>query len=806
MASLKKMKMGRQLMLGISLLALNCSFMEVAIAQDGNQESESRTSFQFDIPAQSLPKALTVFSEITGIQILYTEQYVYSQSVSALRGEYTADGALHALLKGSGVDFSYTSSNSITLKRQVTATEAGDLTLDTIEVIGTRQSRYDSRYAETGTMIPKDIVDIPRTIEVIPEQLLLDQHAQELEEVYRLAPNVVNMDGYGGSREDFLIRGFRRRDDIYRNGVRLKTNGRLNPSTIESVQIVKGPVAEIGQMTPGGLVNVITKKPEYNQQAYAVANFNEHGQKQIQADITGPFGLNDTLAYRITTSAEDSENFRDADIERQFLNSSLSWMTDGGSVLDFSYEYTHDERPVDRGLVTVPGTGSKRQIADVSLDTRFDQTNLNNRDATTHIWELDSSVPVFDDDWYLEGKLFYAYEQVDELRNEVVGISSTGVLTRRVQGNDDRELSTVFGRMQLRGEAEIGRPVNLVSGVEIRHQYETWTNFTGANQTGGTVSNPSSFTLVDNTSSNPLSRQYSEVEQISYGPYAQGDIHMTDDVTLTLGARYEIFDNEQSQENKLTGSLSGADPKRDGKLTKSAGLLWKPVDSLSLYASYAETFQSQNIYSGDAGTIAVFAPEEGRQYEVGAKWSGWNDRLLITGALFDIKQENVVETVNGTPELTGGIRSRGFESSVTASPVKGLNLRGSIGFLGAEILSENSTNGNRPSNTPDMTANLWVSYEFQDAVSSLKGLGLGGGLSYVGDRYGDNNHTFDLEDYTIFDVGVWYYLPLRNESRVRFDLGVKNITDEEYYVASGGTYRVSVGNPRTVFGSVRVEF
>jgi len=803
--STKKMNIGRHLMVGVSVIALQGASADGVFAQTANQQGQNQIRFQFNIAAQPLPQALAAFSDVTGLQVLYTEQSIYQIEAQALQGEFTADQALNALLKDSNIEFSYTSANSITLRRRSAVSDDRDTTLDTLEIIGTRQSRYDSRRAETGTMIPKDVTEIPRTVEVIPEQLLLDQHAQELDEVYRLSPNVVNMDGYGGSREDFLIRGFRRRDDIYRNGVRLKTNGRINPSTVENVQIVKGPVAEIGQMTPGGLVNVITKKPGYEQQAHAVTSFNEHGQKQVLGDVTGPFGEDDAFAYRITTSAEDSENFRDAKTERQFLNGSLSWMSDGGSVVDFSYEYTHDERPVDRGVVTVPGSGTSREIADVSLNTRFDQANLNNRDVTTHIWELDNSVPVFDDDWYLESKLFYAYEQVDELRNEVTNVSSTGVLTRRVQGNDDRELSTAFGRMQLRGEADIWLPIDLVSGVELRHQYETWTNFSGQDQIGGTISNPSSFTLVDNTSSNPRSRQYTEVEQISYGPYAQGDLHLTDDVTLTLGARYEVFDNEYSAENKLNGDLSGADPKRDGKLTKSAGLLWKPVDQVSLYASFAETFQSQNIYTGNE-TTAVFAPEEGRQYEVGAKWSGLKDRLLLTAALFDVEQENVVETVNGTPQLTGGIRSRGFESSVTATPVKGLNLRGSVGFLNAEIVSDNDNNGNRPANTPEMTASLWTSYEFQDAASDFKGLGFGGGLTHVGNRYGDNGHSFELDDYTVFDLGVWYYLPLQNESRVRFDLGVKNVTDEEYYVASGGTYRVSVGNPRTVFGSVRVEF
>lgn len=311
--------------------------------------------------------------------------------------------------------------------------------------------------------------------------------------------------------------------------------------------------------------------------------------------------------------------------------------------------------------------------------------------------------------------------------------------------------------------------------------------------------------MVNNTQSSPLLRVYTEVEQLSYGPYAQGDLHLADNLTLTLGARYEVYDNEYNSDNKLTGSLSGIDPERDSKLTKSAGIVWKPVDVLSLYASYAETFQSQNIYSGNSST-AVFSPEEGRQFEVGAKWSGWNDRLLLTGAIFDIEQENVVETVNGTPTMTGGIRSRGVESSIVVNPVKGFNLRASAGFLSAKIVSDNDNDGNRPANTPATTASLWASYEFQEAASPLQGLGLGAGLSHVGNRYGNNSHSFELGDYSLLDVGLWYYLPIQNNSRVRFDLGMKNVTDEEYFVASGNDRRISVGAPRTVFGSVRVEF
>lgn len=790
----------------VSLVALMNSHTAWGDEAKQNQTTEaSQAKYPFDIASQPLPQALAAFSSITGIQVLYTEKSIYSYRSGALQGEFAANDGLHILLDGSGLQFRYTADRSVTIEKPVAGNLNDQAELDAITVVGTRQSRYDSRYAETGTLIAKNITDIPRTVDVIPEQLLLDQHASELEDVYRLSPNVVNVDGYGGSREDFLIRGFRRRDDIYRNGVRLKTNGRVNPDTVDSVQIVKGPVAEIGQMTPGGLVNIITKKPQFITENHIATDFNEYGEREVQADFTGPLNEEKTIAYRLTTSVENSRNFRKADIDRQFVSSSFYWEGDNGANVNFNYEYTHDERPIDRGVITAPGSGTQRTIVNTSVDTRFDQSDLNNRDVSTHIFELDSAIPVFNDDWTFENKLFYAYEQVDEIRNEVVNVSNTGVLTRRVQGNDDRELSTAFVRMQLRGEFDAGLPMDLVSGVELRHQDETWTNFAGANQTGGTVSNPSSFTLVDNTDSNPILRRYTEVKQLSYGPYAQGDIHLTDAVTMTLGARYEVVANEYNQVDRLTDTASGFDPDSDGHLTKSAALVWKPVEELSLYASYAETFQSQNIYSGDEAT-AVFAPEKGRQYEVGAKWSGWNDRLLLSGALFDIRQKNVVETVNGTPEMTGGIRSRGAETVITANPVQGLNLRAGVGLLDAEIVSENANNGNTPTNTPDITTSLWASYEFQKAESNLKGLGFGAGLYHVGNRYGDSAHSFELGDYTLLDLGMWYYLPVRNESRVRFDLGVKNVTDEQYYVASGGTYRVSVGAPRTFFGSIRFEF
>lgn len=800
---------GRQMALAAALLATTglvpMVLPAIALAQATAASPASLLEERsYTIPAQPMTGALILFGQQADLQVTVDGALLRGLNAPTVQGRMAGQQALQQLLAGSGLTHRVENGTTIIIEKATQQT-GNVLQLDPVYVIGTAQSRYDSRDAETGSLIAKDVTDIPRTVDIIPEQLLLDQQAREMEDVYRLSPNVVTVDGFGGTREDYLIRGFRRRDDIYRNGVRLKTNSRIDPQTVDNIQFLKGPVAEIGQMTPGGLVNVITKKPEFEASHSAEINLDEHGTRQLGADLTGPVNDAKTLAFRVNTAVEDSENFRNSEIERQYLSSSLAWEGNSGARIGLNHEYSHDERPLDRGHVTQAVANGRREVVRVSPETRYDNPDFNKREASYHILELDTSIPLGDSAWSIDNKLFYSQETTDDLRVEVTNVNAAGVLTRQVQGNRDRTLATQFARMQLTGDVELGIPVDIAAGVEYHQQDEDWINFSGANQVGGTIYNPSSFTVVDN-SATPNSQLWTDVRQVSYGPYAQTDLELIRNLTLTLGARYEYFDGEFDRVNQLTNAVSGANPEKDSHLAKSAGLVWKPHRDLSLYGSYAETFQTQNIYGGNS-TVVVLPPEQGEQYEIGAKWSGLDGKLLLTGALFQIEQDNVVETVNGNPVLTGGQRSRGAEVSAVANPMQGFNLRGGLGLVDAEIVSTSATtDGKRPTNTPPVTASLWASYEFQQADSPVKGLGFGAGAYYVGKRYGDSANSWDIGDYTLFDVGAWYYLPLQDEKRLRFDLGVKNLMDEEYYAASGGNFRVSVGSPRTFFAGLRAEF
>ncbi|MDG5496239.1 TonB-dependent receptor [Niveispirillum sp. BGYR6] len=760
---------------------------------------------EFDIPASSLGAAIARLGRQAGVMVTVDPALVRNLRTEGLRGRYSVADALDRLLAGSDRQARIDGTGGFIIAARGNVASSIPETDTEIVVIGTPESRYVSRTPQAGSRIEKDILDTPRSVDAIPEQVLRDQHIRELSEIYRYSANVVNNDGYGGTREDYIIRGFRRRDDVYRDGVRLKTNSIVDPSTVASVEILKGPTSDIGQMTPGGLVNIITKKPQLQEYRRIELNTGNQGERQAYADITGGFA-GDRFAYRLTGSYENGHTFRnDSKTKRSFANGSLSWFGDSGATANLTYEHGDDDRPMDRGSITLPVSGSLREVPSLPRSQRLDAP-FARRDSSYDLASADLAIPVAPD-WQMEAKLLSNTEKTDEVHTEVRSIASNGTLVRRVEGNDDRDLETRFGRLQMRGQGELGLPYKLVAGVEYRRQTESWINYVGANQSFGTAFNPQSEKLV-NDGASPVQRTQRtqrSVKQEDWGPYVQADIQLAEPLTLTLGARREAYKgNFANQVIVGSGGRTAFSYPTSYKFTKSGALAYKPEESWTLYANYSDTFQPQNFYEN---STQVFPAQEGRMYEAGAKKALFGNRLLLTAAYFDIKQSNLVEVSNGVPFLSGGQTSRGVEMAVIGSPMRGLNVRAGVGHADAEVVSrDTATDGKLPTNVPRWNANAYVSYEIKDEDSPLRGLGLGLGAIYVSKRYGDIQHSFSIGDYLVADATAWYYLPLGTGRQVRLTGGVKNLWDERYYTASGGTYRIAVGAPRTVFVGLAAEF
>ncbi|MBL4671695.1 MAG: TonB-dependent receptor plug domain-containing protein [Arenicella sp.] len=133
--------------------------------------------------------------------------------------------------------------------------------IEEIVVVGTDQSRYITTDKGALTGFQLGFLESPRVVNIIPEQLVLDQKITDLNEALRNTPGITQSDGFGGTNDDFFIRGFRR-NVVYRDGFRRATNFKTNLSNVDYTQVVRGPAAiTYGQVEPGGLVDIVTKKP-----------------------------------------------------------------------------------------------------------------------------------------------------------------------------------------------------------------------------------------------------------------------------------------------------------------------------------------------------------------------------------------------------------------------------------------------------------------------------------------------------------------------------------------------------------------
>ena len=188
-----------------------------------------------------------------------------------------------------------------------TTDEASDI--DTVTIQGTELSRYEFDEASSATGFTTDIDEVPRTVQVIPEQLILDQNAQNLNDVLSNSAAVTRSDGFGGVETEVNIRGFGN-EYLFVDGSPVNPRYNIDVVNIESVEVVLGPASILhGQVSPGGLVNVVTKKPQIESAHSVQVELDEHGQQKLTLDSTG--SLTDELQYRVIVSGEDSETYRE---------------------------------------------------------------------------------------------------------------------------------------------------------------------------------------------------------------------------------------------------------------------------------------------------------------------------------------------------------------------------------------------------------------------------------------------------------------------------------------------------------------
>lgn len=731
--------------------------------------------------------------------------------------------------------------------------------LDTLVVRGTDLSRYEFDEAESATGFNADIDDVPRTVQVIPEQLILDQNSKDLNDVLSNSAAVTRSDGFGGAETEVNIRGFGN-EYLFVDGNPVSNRYNIDVANIERVEVVLGPASVLhGQVSPGGMVNVVTKRPQIESAHSVQVDVDEYGKQKLTLDSTGP--LSDDVQYRLVVSGEDSETFREvttedgtSNTERKSLmvSPSLSYTPDDQNAFTVRLSHSEQELPIDRGTVMVNDGNDNFSIADIPRE-RMLGSEFDIRDSEEDLLQFDWDYEL-DNGWTNTFKVGYYEKEFDDYQTRAVRGLNTGTIddygsatsivmaalggalvssvqasnnlvARRVDFND-MKLNDVFVSDSLSGDYEFaGLDNTLYIGANFHSKKEDSTDSLAFTSLGNATIvdldaiNISNSVNVSNSQLSPTAISNSDTTTNEFGVSIQNLTYLTDRLNVLAGLRYDRYDldgknktfyttsNSISYSELTTPDEQDIDSSNDN-VSGQLGAIYDVTDELSTYVSYAESFKpnfptiTEGVYSGD------FDPETAKQVEVGIKSSAFDDKLRVSLSAYKLERKNVA-TVDGNLNtiLNGKTETSGVDLSSSIQFFEGLNVLASYSYMDAEIADSNdgTNDGNTPYNIPENKARIWGSYEVQGG--DLAGLGFGLGAEYVDKRFGNDANTFTLPSYTVYDAAVWYYLPLGQETKLRLNAGVKNITDETYYTASGSNvYRINVGAPRTVYANARLEF
>ena len=672
---------------------------------------------------------------------------------------------------------------------------ANTANIERIEVKGSYFNDYKVDNASGAMRTSTSLLDTAQSVTVITDTIVNEQLATTLGEVLSndasLTPGSKQR-----NREVFNLRGFELSSSTgyLRDGHQHWSHYQQPIEILEQVEVIKGPSSILyGQSGPGGLVNMVTKKPTAQTLFNASADVDQHGSTRFMLDAGGALTEAEDLRARGVLVKQDVEYWREYqngdNRERdRFLGALVvDYDISDNALVRVHYDRTDDEAGLDTGAWIDNDAniiGNDKTIRDMSWAFT---------DITVENMGIDFKM-FLTDNWHVN--LGYNEQTFERQRFESAPrkpsdfIEGDSYQSRPYDRFDDWQFKTAF--IDFIGEFEtVGVHHQLLIGANSLDYYY------GQLRTSADAIN---FSAGQNEPNRP-NISYKSDDTISssaydyYGIYIQDLISFSPKWQLSLGGRYD----KQSKENSNNESF-----------VPKVGVLYHPNASATVYASYSEGFEPQNETlenENDVNNGMKLDAITSEQREVGVKWQLFDDRLMLSGALFDISKtgtlvsENLINPIGDITSITtqaGEQRHKGFELSAQGAATDRLFVMASTMYLDANYERDEELEGKRPTDAPKWSASLWTRYELNDAIA------FNAGAFYEGERFADNANTVTKQGYTRVDVGATYALKVSNTD-INLRLNIENLFDKNY-LAGGGLNNVTVGEGTNVRLAAQFSF
>ncbi|MFY4803932.1 TonB-dependent siderophore receptor [Aliarcobacter butzleri] len=713
------------------------------------------------------------------------------------------DEALKLMFEGTGLE-AVVKNNTIVIKK----IEGKGTVLEPISVNesyknGTAENGYLSEdITGVGLWGKRSLQDTPYSMSVIPQELIENVQAKDMNQIFKMNPTTQEtgqmLTGLGDAQW-VTIRGFEINNPII-NGIPYSTKWASTPmmQDIERVEIINGATGFLyGGGRVGGAVNYITKKPTTEDLKNVSIGSYGNESYYTHLDLGGQFDKNHTFGYRVNALYQNGELPNESDKEQKAISLVFDWKPTDNFYTDIKYSYKNSlEKGGNFYFNNVSDRKTINKSKGFSPDWIQDELKLNKVENNTN-WNIN-------DTFTLRTSLMY--EKTKSRGSDITAtvkdntvISSLSNWNTYIWKGAWQETENYGGNIFLDSNFDT---LNVNHNLTIGYSMNSRKHFTREDdghfyRFNGNVSLNDIKNLIEpdwdsfgSMGTKPLKPSTkSEYQNILIGD----DITFNDQWSALVGANYAtVIDRSYRADTKYDES----------KLTPTLSLIFKPFEQLTTYTTYIESLEAGTIV-GDRykNEGQILAPYKSKQYEIGTKYSLFNEKVLLNGSLFRIEKANEYEK-DTTPKLTltqdGEEIHQGIELGITGKVTDNLTIiaGGTLIDLSVEKVEDKTLEGKKPINAASKMAKLYSEYE----ISQIKGLAITGGAYYTGKSYGDRANKDVLPSYTLYDAGLRYKTKL-DKYPTTFNLNIQNLTDEVYWTRNN-----MLGDPRSVAFSMKMEF
>ncbi|MCQ9641557.1 TonB-dependent receptor [Chryseobacterium sp. WG14] len=683
---------------------------------------------------------------------------------------------------------------------------------------------YRTKKSESVARLPLENLENPTVYNLVPKEIISEMSAVDFNTAMASAPGVVVNNSVNDSGNDIFLRGFSSSAN-FRNGLIQNPRVQAEIANVERIEVIKGPSGTLfgGTLANyGGVVNVITKKPQENFGGIINYTTGSWGMNRITADINTPLNKEKTALARFNVAAYSQDSFQDAGYNKGlFFSGSILYKVSDKTTVTLDTEFHSPEKTLNAYV---------RQSEKLTLHSMKDLAAIHGRSFTsndigskrTNFVTMAEVTHKFNDQWTSRT----SYQRGEANENEsiflVLNYLNDNSVSRSIRPFDNYKITTDNIQQNFIGDFKIGKLRNrLVVGFDYFHQnsknqYPVYK--VGKNDSSVFVPYPLNGVIVDKDKPQPadvvllnaasdwtsISRdvvkalprngtKYEISQYSTYSAYVSDVLNITDNFLVMASLRMDHYKNDDSKRNGVPGN----DGYNQTQFSPKFGLVYEiKKNEISFFANYVNGFKNIAPSPNQDGILTKWDPEQGNQFEAGFKLDLFGKKLLSTITYYNMKVKNrVIADPGGLgSRQDGNIKNQGFEMDVVINPVKGWNIVGGYGYNDNRYDDRGKDAGKRIAWTPKHVANLWTSYKIMDGA--YEGLGFGAGFNFVDKTYINITNHFLAPSYTSVGATIFY-----DKKKYRIGLKMNNGLNETYWNFYGQPQK-----PREVLANFAFKF